>query len=84
MPRDQGQAGSGHIVTQGGLADAEPLLAAELDVHEAAHTDANDATQGGAWPMSRWLKWALAGMVVVAGGLFFIQRNKRTRMGGAA
>ena len=63
---------------------ASDLLAAELDVHEAAHTDANDATQGGAWPMSRWLKWALAGMVVVAGGLFFIQRNKRTRMGGAA
>lgn len=63
---------------------ASDLLAAELDVHEAAHTDANDAAQGGAWPMSRWLKWALAGMVVVAGGLFFIQRNKRTRMGGAA
>ena len=52
-------------------------------MHEAAHTDANDAAQGGAWPMSRWLKWALPGLVLVAGGLFFIQRNKRTRMGGA-
>ncbi len=60
---------------------ASDLLAAELDVHEAAHTD---AAEGGAWPMSRWLKWALAGLVLVAGGLFFIQRNKRTRMGGAA
>jgi len=57
------------------------LLAAELDVHEAAHTDAAESRT---WPMSNWLKWALPGLVVVAGGLFLIQRNKRTRMGGAA
>ncbi|MCC7545813.1 MAG: hypothetical protein IT506_10025 [Aquabacterium sp.] len=58
------------------------LLAAELHVHEAAHADA--AESGGASAMSPWLKWALPGLVLVAAGLFFIQRNKRARKGGLA
>lgn len=58
------------------------LLAAELDVHETAHDPSAD--KGRTSPMSTWLRWALPGLLVVAIGLFLVQRSKLDRMGGVA